>query len=144
MNDNERLWQDIGTHGVMVLSTCADNRVTSRSMSVVVYGGKFYCQTNRDYLKCRQIAENPNAALCFGNYSIEGRCSIIGKPYDNPEFISAMEKFYPDAVKRWSGLPEECVLEITPTLIKSWVYENNVPYIETWDFSDDTYRKEKQ
>ncbi|WP_294476723.1 pyridoxamine 5'-phosphate oxidase family protein [uncultured Ruminococcus sp.] len=144
MNDNERLWQDIGTHGVMVLSTCADNRVTSRSMTVVVIDGRFYCQTNKDYLKCRQIAENPNAALCFGNYSIEGRCSIIGKPYDNPEFISAMEKFYPDAVKRWSGLPEECVLEITPTLIKSWVYENNVPYIETWDFSDDTYRKEKQ
>jgi len=144
MNDNERLWQDIGTHGVMVLSTCADNRVTSRSMTVVVIDGRFYCQTNKDYLKCRQIAENPNAALCFGNYSIEGRCSIIGKPYDIPEFISAMEKFYPDAVKRWSGLPEECVLEITPTLIKSWVYENNVPYIETWDFSDDTYRKEKQ
>ena len=144
MNDNERLWQDIGTHGVMVLSTCADNRVTSRSMTVVVIDGRFYCQTNKDYLKCRQIAENPNAALCFGNYSIAGRCSIIGKPYDNPEFISAMEKFYPDAVKRWSGLPEECVLEITPTLIKSWVYENNVPYIETWDFSDDTYRKEKQ
>ena len=144
VNEFERLWNTIGKKAVMVLSTCANNRVTSRSMSVVVYGEKFYCQTNRDYLKCRQIAENPNAALCFGNYSIEGRCRIIGKPYDFPEFIAAMEKSYPDAVKRWSDLPEECVLEITPILIKSWIYENNLPYIEIWDFSNNAYRKEKQ
>ena len=106
--------------------------------------GKFYCQTNRDYLKCRQIARNPNAALCFGKYSIEGRCSILGRPYDVPGFIPAMEKSYPDAVKRWSMLPEECVLEITPTVIRSWIYENDVPYTETWDFSDNTFRKERQ
>ncbi|MBQ8979087.1 MAG: pyridoxamine 5'-phosphate oxidase family protein, partial [Oscillospiraceae bacterium] len=92
MNELDRLWNSIGERAVMVLSTCAENKVTSRSMSIVVYGGQFYCQTNRDYLKCRQIAVNQNAALCFGNYSIEGRCRIIGKPYDIPEFISAMEK----------------------------------------------------
>ena len=144
VNEFDKLWNNIGKNAVMVLSTCAENIVTSRSMSVVVYGEKFYCQTNRDYLKCRQITKNPNVALCFGNYSIEGRCSIIGKPCDIPEFISAMEKSYPDAVKRWSDLLEECVLEITPTLIKSWIYENSVPYIETWDFSNNAYRKEKQ
>lgn len=144
MSDFSRLWKDIGDGRIMVLATCAGDRVTSRSMSVVVYGGKFYCQTNREYLKCRQIAENPNAALCFGNYSAEGKCRIIGKPYDIPEFMSAMEKAFPDAVKRWSGLPQECVIEITPTLIKSWIYENDVPYIEIWDFSDGTYRKERQ
>lgn len=144
MNEFDRLWDDIGECAVMVLSTCAENKVTSRSMSVVVYSGKFYCQTNRDYLKCRQIAVNPNVALCFGNHSVEGRCRIIGKPYDIPGFICAMEKSYPDAVKRWSKLPEECVLEITPTLVRSWIYDNNVPYIETWDFSGNTYRKEQQ
>ena len=30
------LWNKLGSHGVMVLSTCAENRVTSRAMSVVV------------------------------------------------------------------------------------------------------------
>ena len=30
------LWKKIGTHGVMVLSTCSENRVTSRPVSVVV------------------------------------------------------------------------------------------------------------
>ena len=140
-NDFEKLWQDIGTHGVMVLSTCADNRVTSRSMTVAVIDGRFYCQTNKDYLKCRQIAQNPNVALCFSRFTIEGVCRDIGKPCDNEFFVKALGKAYPDAVERWSSLPQECVLEITPTLIQSWIYENDIPYIETWDFSESTYAK---
>ena len=35
----ENLWEQIGTHGIMILSTCSDNRVTSRAMSVVVING---------------------------------------------------------------------------------------------------------
>lgn len=144
MDEFKRMWDDIGTHGVMVLSTCAGGRVTSRSMSVVVYGGKFYCQTNKDYLKCRQIAANPCFALCFGKYSAEGSCAMLGHPMEDAQFMQAMEKAFPDAVKRWSALPEECVLEMDPTLIRSWIYEDGIPYIETWDFKEHTYKKERQ
>ena len=42
----QQLWRKIGSHGIMVLSSCAENRVTSRAMSVVVIDGKFYCQTD--------------------------------------------------------------------------------------------------
>ncbi len=144
MNGFEKLWNDIGTSGVMVLSTCAENRVTSRSMSVVVIDGKFYCQTNRDYLKCRQIDQNPNVALCFGRFTIEGVCKNMGRPHDNEFFIEALGRAYPDALKRWSDLPQECVLEITPSLIQSWIYEDGVPYIESWDMQSGSYKKEKQ
>ena len=144
MDDTDRLFCDIGDHGIMVLSTCAGDRVTSRSMSVVVYGGRFYCQTNRDYLKYRQIAENPNVSLCFGKYSIEGVCEDAGRPYDVPGFIPAMERAYPDAVRRWSSLDCERVLMITPTYIRSWIYEDGIPYIEQWDIVHHSYRKERQ
>ncbi len=50
-----KLWKKIGTHDVMTLSTCAENRVTSRKMSVAVINGKFYCQTSEKYLKFKQI-----------------------------------------------------------------------------------------
>lgn len=136
------LWDRIGTHGVMTLSTCADCRVTSRPMSVVVIGGKFCCQTDENYLKCRQLRENPNAALCHNNFSIEGKCRIIGRPYEHIAFIEAMNKHYGSAVERWSSLPTECVLEITPSLIYSWDYEDSKPYMEYWDFENLTYRKE--
>lgn len=136
------LWKKIGSHGVMVLSTCADGRVTSRPMSVVVIDGRFYFQTDENYLKYKQLMRNENAALSVKNFSIEGKCRSIGKPFDNGFFISAMRKNFPNAVERWLSLPSEQALEITPTLIYSWDYEHDMPYMEYWDFEKFTYKKE--
>ena len=77
-----KLWKKIGTHGIMALATCAGGRITSRQMSVIVHGGKFYCQTDERYLKYQQITQNPNVALCYNNFSIEGACRAIGHPFD--------------------------------------------------------------
>ncbi len=66
------LWKKIGSHDIMTLSTCAENRVTSRSMSMIRIDGKFYCQTDEAYLKFKQVSENPNVAICWKNFSIEG------------------------------------------------------------------------
>lgn len=136
-----KLWDKIGTHSVMVLSTCCENRVTSRPVSVVVIDGKFFFQTDVNYLKCRQIKENPNTALSFKNFSIEGRCKIMDKPLAHSSFIKAMTEHFPSAVKRYSGLDTERVLEITPTLIYLWEYENDKPYTEYYDLRNETYRR---
>lgn len=136
------LWRAIGTHGVMTLSTCSENRVTSRSMSVVVIDGRFYCQTDENYLKCRQLSDNPNAALCYKNFSVEGICRIIGKPTEFDFFIKAIKKYYRLAAERYSVLKTECVLEITPTLVYSWNYALDKPYMQYWDFKNMLYRKE--
>ena len=137
-----RLWKIMGSHSVMVLSACAQNRVTSRPMSTVIIDGKFYCQTDKTYLKCRQLSENPNAALSFKNFSIEGICQILGKPTEQEFFMRAMKKHFPLAAERWSPIPTECLLEITPTLVYLWDYENSKPYMEYWDFENKTYIKE--
>jgi len=140
----QQLWNKLGSHSIVILSTCADNRVTSRAMSVVVVDGKFYCQTDERYLKCQQIKANPNVSLCVNNFSIEGKCRIIGKPHENEFFIDKMKEHFPDAVSRWSSMPAECVLEITPKLVSAWIYEDNKPYIECWDFESHTYRRDEQ
>lgn len=137
-----RLWKLMGSHSVTVLSTCAQNRVTSRPMSTVIIDGKFYCQTDVNYLKCKQLSENPNAALSFKNLSIEGVCRNIGKPTEHDIFMNAMKEYFPSATERWSAIPTECLLEITPTLVYLWDYELSVPYMEYWDFQSKTYRKE--
>lgn len=136
------LWKKIGSHGVMVLSTCAENRVTSRPVSAVVIDGKFYCQTDENYLKYKQLMQNENAALSVKNFSVEGRCKIIGKPIDHEFFAQAMKKHFLPAYTRYSKLDAERVLEFTPTLIYSWSYELAKPYMEYWDFENLTYRKE--
>lgn len=136
------MWDKIGSHGVMVLSTSAENRVTSRPVSVVVINGKFYFQTDKSYLKCRQLEINENAALSFENFSIEGKCRDIGRPYNNEFFTDTLKECYPSAYERWSALESERVLEFTPTLIYSWSYENERPYMEYWNFEKSSYRKE--
>jgi hypothetical protein len=139
------LWKKIGTHGIMTLSTCADNRVTSRSMSVVIHDGRFYCQTDETFLKYKQIVINPNVALCFKNYSIEGKCRIIGNPLDesNGYFINLYKKHFLMSYKAYSAIPTERLLEIVPTLIYSWEYKFTKPYMEYFDFDNQTYRLEK-
>lgn len=139
-----RLWKKIGNHGVMVLSTCSENRVTSRPISVVVIDGRFYCQTGADYLKYQQLLQNPKAALCVKNFSIEGTCRDLGKPLDsaNSAFANAYKKHFLLAYKSYSHIESERLLEITPTLIYSWSYELTKPYMEYWDFENRAYRKE--
>lgn len=138
------LWKKIGTHDVMTLSTCSDSRVTSRKMSVVVVNGMFYCQTNENYLKYRQILQNFNVALCTKNFSIEGKCRDIGTPLadENSLIAKALKKHFLLAYKTYSHLDVERLMEITPTLIYSWSYEGIKPYMEFWDFQNYTYRKE--
>jgi len=133
------LWKKIGTHGVMTLSTSLDNRVTSRPMSVVLFNGVFYCQTDKTSLKCQQIQKNPNVALCYQNFSIEGTCRMVGKPYENPVFIQSMRESFPNAVERWSSLPTECILSVMPVRMAAWGYENDKPYMEYWDFQNLSY-----
>lgn len=138
------LWKKIGTHGVMTLSTCARNRVTSRKMSVVVNDGKFYFQTDETFMKFKQLNENPNAALCYKNFSIEGVCKCLGKPLDenNAFFAKAFKKHFFGSYKSYSALHTERLLELTPTMIYSWSYEFTKPYMEYWDLKNMSYRKE--
>lgn len=139
----QKLFRDIGNSGIMVLSTCSGDRVTSRPMSVVVIDGRFYFQTDETYLKYRQLTDNPNVSLSVKNYSIEGIARDIGKPSENAEFMSAMTTHFPSAVSRWSALPSERVIEVSPTLIRSWIYENYVPFTEHFDFTKQIYIREK-
>lgn len=138
------LWKKVGTHGIMTLSTCSTDRVTSRSMSMVVIDGRFYCQTDKMYLKYRQISENPNVAVCYKNFSIEGTCRCIGKPLENNFFIDAFKKYFYGSYKTYSDLQNEILLEIVPTLIYSWNYKLAKPYMEYFDFVNFIYRREEK
>ncbi len=140
----EKLFKKIGTHAVMTLATGSENRVTARPVSVVVVNGKFYFQTNKNYLKYKQISENPKSALCFNNYSIEGQCTFIGKPLDteNAVFAKIFKKHFYMAYSLYSHIEDEALAEFTPTLIYCWGYKLNKPYMEYWDFINESYHLE--
>lgn len=113
-------------------------------MSVIIYDGKFYCQTDETYLKFKQLSENPNAALCFKNFSVEGKCRCIGKPLDenNAFFAKAYKKYFLGSYKAYSSVSTERLLEIDPVLIYSWNYKSTKPFMEYWDFEHKDFCRE--
>ncbi len=117
----------IEKNGIMVLATCADDRVTARAVSCVSNGLLIYFQTGSDLLKFRQIKENPNVALCAGNMQIEGRAIIRSQSLSENDFIEKYKIKHRSAFERYSSMKKSFVVEVEPALITFWKYLDNKP-----------------
>lgn len=149
MKDNfdekvSELFKFIGEKRIMAAATSADNKVTARSMSVVVYNNRFYFQTDKTSQKAKELRSNPNAALCFDNVSIECICSFKGHPLDaaNSAVLELYKKCFENSYKNYSHMINEVFVELTPIRITLWCYEGARPYREFYDFCEKTYKKE--
>lgn len=137
------LFKEIGNSQKMVLSTSLNNKVSSRMMSVIIINQCFYIQTDKTMNKYDQILNNPQVALCFANYQIEGISKIIGHPSSNKEFIELFkEKFYKSYLA-YSNIENERLIKITPSYIKKWIYEDSEAFEEIYDFQNMIYEKKK-
>lgn len=135
------LFAKLGEAKLMVLSTAAQERVSSRMMSIIIAEGKFYFQTDRRLRKYRQLCENPNIALCADNVQIEGTCTELGSPMENESFAALFEKNFQSSYNAYSKMADERLFVIEPSYIERWIYEENEPFIETYDFAAGTYKK---
>lgn len=136
-----KLFDEFGESKNMVLSTCADDAVSSRMMSVIVLDGCFYFQTDINFRKCSQILKNPNVALCADNISVEGKCFEEGTPFDNKDFIRLFEQHFNWSYNKYSFLSNERLFKVEPVYIQKWIYENSQPYIESLDLKNKIYTK---
>lgn len=139
-----RLFENLGQGKIMSLATGNEDRISARSMSVCIFDNKFYFQTDKNFLKFSQIKNNPNVALCFENVSIEGIATCLGKPLENSRFCEIFNKQFHGSFVAYSSLENEVLFEIEPKLIKLWIYENALPYVEKYDFVFNKYDKIKQ
>lgn len=136
------LFRTIGKTRKVVLSTSCDNRVTSRMMSFVIFDNKFYCQTDKTFLKYQQIKTNPNVALCIDNIQVEGIAKNIGKPLENKKFISLFKQYYKTSYEIYSFLENEILLEIEPTFIGVWTYKDFIPVREFYNLKTKEIKEE--
>lgn len=125
-NLNE-LFKRLSDKQTMVLATSKNERVTARSVSVIIHDNKFYLQTDSTSLKYEQMVHNPHVALTFENVQIEGLARDIGKPEQHAFFIEKYQRYWPDRFARYSSLEVERVIEIEPTHISLWQYEDGEP-----------------
>lgn len=123
-------FQGMGESKKAVLATSSNDRVTSRMMSFVIYENKFYCQTDKRFLKVKQILDNPKVSICIDNIQIEGIAKIIGKPLENNMFITLFKKYFKNSYENYSFLENEILLEISPSFITVWNYKEVIPIRE--------------
>ncbi|MBN1499865.1 MAG: pyridoxamine 5'-phosphate oxidase family protein [Spirochaetes bacterium] len=116
--------------GTMILATSENNRVTARNMSFVFDGTWLYFQTDVNFLKTEQIRSNPNVAVAFSNYQIEGVAEELGRqlPDTGSIFLALFKEKHPGSYERYSLLPGETVFRIKPAMITIWKYIDGEPY----------------
>jgi len=151
-----RIWANYECHGIdscelsaedvistlekettFTLATCADNRVTTRSMSHVNDDLTVYFQTGEYYLKTQQIKSNPRVALSVGGYELEGIAEIIGHPMDeaNKFFIEKYKNKHPNYAGRWSKIPNQIVVRVEIMRARQWRYIDGKPVIAIKHFN---------
>ena len=136
------LIQGIGEAKKAVLATSSNNRVTSRTMSFVIYENKFYCQTDKKFLKVEQILDNPKVSICIDNIQIEGIAQIIGKPSENNIFSTLFNKYFKNSYENYSFLENEVLLKINPTFIAVWNYKESIPIRNFYKLDSKEYIEE--
>lgn len=134
---------EFGKGKTMVLSTSADNIVSSRMMSVVLIDGLFYFQTDADFKKYKQLIVNPNVALCVDNIQIEGVAEELGLPVENQRFCEHFKECYKGSYDAYTGLKNERLFVVKPVYIERWIYIEKIPYIETFDLIEKEYQIRK-
>lgn len=134
---------DFGKGRKMVLSTAENNKVSSRMMSVVQINGIFYFQTDLTLNKYRQILSNPNVALCIDNIQIEGLCEENGHPLQNEAFCNVFQECFKGSYDAYTSLKNERLFAVNPTFIERWIYQDSIPYIETFNMETKEYKLTK-
>lgn len=138
----EKVLAKVAKRGIVVLSTSAENYVTSRPISVVVYDGKIVFQTSTKLLKYQQIQKNQQVAMCVDNIQIEGTAVLGGPPVEDNHFSQAYKEKHLGSYNNYSHMASTRVIEVQPKKITMWVYKEKEPYIVT--FQMDTQELEAE
>jgi hypothetical protein len=131
---------EFGQGRKMVLSTSENNKVSSRTMSVVQINGTFYFQTDLNMRKYHQIKANNFVALCIDNIQIEGICEEIGHPLKNTAFCDYFQKCFKSSYNAYTSLTNERLFSVKPLYIERWIYNEGIPYIESFDMNNQQYK----
>lgn len=138
----EKVLAKIAKRGVAVLATSAEDRVTARPVSVVVYDGKIAFQTSTKLLKYQQMQKNQRVALCVDNIQIEGTAVLGLRPAENMRFSEIYKEKHLGSYNNYSHMASSRVIEIQPEKITMWVYKDKEPYIVS--FQIDTQELEAE
>lgn len=132
MNVNlSELQKTLAETEVISLATSANDLVTARQVSPLSVGLHLYVRTSLSSRKAIQMLENPNVAVCVGNFYFTGRSELLGKVTlpENEVIKKAYKERYPESFSEDDEFiqDDEVFFLIRIRKISQWVYENNIP-----------------
>lgn len=132
MNVNlSELQKTLAETEVISLATSANDLVTVRQVSPLSVGLHLYVRTSLSSRKAIQMLENPNVAVCVGNFYFTGRSELLGKVTlpENEAIKKAYKERYPESFSEDDEFiqDDEVFFLIRIRKISQWVYENNIP-----------------
>ena len=102
---------------VIILATCADNKVTARAMAPINDGLTIFFATNRNSEKVKQMENNKNIALAIGNLKIEAIAELIGHPKGHAFFTQEYLKKFPQYGEQYPEKPDDLLVIANPLKI---------------------------
>jgi general stress protein 26 len=119
----------------MVLSTCADNHVTSRVVTVACFENTVYFLSWKHHTKCIQITRNPLVSFCHDNLEMNGTAVLHGDPKaeSNKEIAEKYKLKQPLIYRYFSRIEGMIIVEVKISYIKAWLKEESGYFIEYID-----------
>jgi len=106
----------------IVLSTCADGKVTARTMCHINDGIIVLFSTDCRSLKTEQMRQNSNIALTVDNLRMEATAELFGPPGDHPTFGKAYIKKFPFVGKLYKPTPNDLLVICHPSKVSLYKY----------------------
>jgi len=106
----------------IVLSTCAGDHVTARTMCHINDGLQVLFSTDRRSLKAMQMQENPRIALTVDDLTIEATAELFGRPKGHALFIREYPKKFPHLGKAYPETPDDLLIIAHPKKIQLFRY----------------------
>jgi hypothetical protein len=136
------VFSSLGKASEIVLSTSAQNRVTSRIVTCACNREEILFLSWGHHTKCKQISTNPCVALCHKNLQIEGRAEILGDPFSsaNKVYADRFREKQPTIFENFSKLPGMILVRINLTSITAWTHDAQGHRIVHFDLEKRKYQ----
>ena len=138
------LWEKLGDWKIMALASCEDDYPMVRNISAIMYDGKIWFKTDRNFRKTQQLIANPRVALCWNGVQVEGLAEIRGLVVEEPGrvFEKKYREYLWQSYNRYSHEDTEILVRVEPRFVEIWDEDEDRNAFQIFlDFNQETAEK---
>ncbi|WP_276905327.1 pyridoxamine 5'-phosphate oxidase family protein [Faecalibaculum rodentium] len=138
------LWEKLGDWKIMALASCEDDYPMVRNISAIMYDGKIWFKTDRNFRKTQQLIANPRVALCWNGVQVEGLAEIRGLVVEEPGrvFEKKYREYLWQSYNRYSHEDTEILVCVEPRFVEIWDEDEDRNAFQIFlDFNQETAEK---